>query len=343
MSGPDAVAARRHEVRAPDEQRNVQRRLVAEEAVRQLSVIAESLAVIARHDQQRRRVDVAERVQQRRERGVGVSDLAEVEVVLEPRLVVLRRLVRRMRVVDVDPHEPVLALLAAVPLERGLDDVLGPGLLDLELELLVEMAVELVVDVEVVAEPVARVEHVGADERAGGVALRLHARRDRRGLRREAEAGVLAHAVLVRQHAREDVGVRRQRDGVVRVRLVEDAALGGEPVEVRRRAPGVPVEADGVVAQGVDRDEDDVAGGPGLADARGGAAGGLLLAAARRAPPPGRGTRACDGVLRVIRGDKQRGPSGIPGRAPEEPLVRLEVHRDARASRCADSGPRGSG
>ena len=53
--------------------------------------------------------------------------------------------------------------------------------------------------------------------------------------RGEAEAGVVANAVVGRQPAREDIGVRRQRDHVVGARVAEPDAAGGQAVEPGRR------------------------------------------------------------------------------------------------------------
>jgi hypothetical protein len=47
----------------------------------------------------------------------------------------------------VHPQKPRFAGLAPVPIDGRPDDVFGPSLLDVELELLVQVAVELVVDV----------------------------------------------------------------------------------------------------------------------------------------------------------------------------------------------------
>jgi hypothetical protein len=237
----------------------VERRLVAEEAVRELAVISARLSVVRGDDEQRRGLRCANGLEQRRQRGVCVGDLAEVEVVVEARPERLRRIVRRVRVVEMHPQEASFSLLSLPPFQRRLHDVLGARLLDVELELLVEVTVGLVVNVEVMVEPVSRVQHEGADECSSGVALRLQPRGRGRNLAREAKAGVLAYTVLVREHAREDVRVGRQGDDVVRVRPGEDRALGREAIEVRRRAARVAVEADGVVSERVDRDEDDVA------------------------------------------------------------------------------------
>ena len=197
--------------------------------------------------------------------------------------------------------------LGPVPLDRGLHDVLGAGLLDGELELLVEVPVELVVDVEVVAEAVARVEHVGRDEGARRVAPGLEPPGRRRDPGREAEARVLPDPVLVRKQSGQDVRVRRKGDHVVRVRLTEHPAFGREPVEVRRRPPRIAAEADGIGPERVDRDHDDVAG-----HARSG------RAAAPRGPPGGT-TRATGRGSR-----RSRPPKSAASRPPQNERARPE-------------------
>ena len=119
----------------------------------------------------------------------------------------------------------------------------------------------------------------------------------------------------------------RQRDDVVRMGLGEDAALGREAVEVRRRSLGVPIEADGIGPQRVDRDQDDVPDRrrlerkprPTLPAPRGGR---------RRARPPAGPSQEFVSE-RSSRRPKGKGPgrnsrSG-PGKLPRD----LEVHRNA--------------
>ena len=74
------------------------------------------------------------------------------------------------------------------------------------------------------------------------------------------ESGVIAHAMLVRIQAGQDVRVGGQGHDVVSVRVREDHPLRRDPVEKRCLHPGVAGEADRVGAKGVDGDEDDVVG-----------------------------------------------------------------------------------
>jgi hypothetical protein len=119
----------------------------------------------------------------------------------------------------------------------------------------VDVQERVVVDVEAGVEAEARVERKGAHERARAIARLLEARGQRLRVARKAEAGVVAHAVLVRVQARQDVGVRGQRDDVVRVGALEAHALLRQPVQPRRLGLRLPVAAQRVEAQRVDRDQ----------------------------------------------------------------------------------------
>ena len=75
-----AAQAGRHRDSAKlrDDQRNAQRRLVREQSVRLLAVVAQRFAVIAGDDDKRRPRRRPHLVQQRRQRGVGCGNLAVV-------------------------------------------------------------------------------------------------------------------------------------------------------------------------------------------------------------------------------------------------------------------------
>ena len=180
-----------------------------------------------------------ERLQQRAERGVGGRDLAVVGRAGEARGERLGRRVGAVRLVEVHPAERRApgGPRRSRPCARA--TVAGAAALLLEQRrprLRVDEAV--VVDVEAAREAEARVEREGAHEGAGAVAARLQQRGQRVGPGREAEAGVVAHAVVEREAAREDVRVGRQRHDVVRVRVVEahaGARPGGRSTAWRRR------------------------------------------------------------------------------------------------------------
>ena len=236
-------------------------RLVGEQAVRALAVLAQALAVVAGEDDQRpRRGRLQERNEQGPQRGVGGGDLTYVGGTAIAGRVRLRGHVGGVRLVDMDPAEGGAAVALGEPAARRghrlLAAPLGQG------QGSIRSGEPVVVDVEPAAEAEARVQGEGADERARPVSSRLEEGGEGRPVAREAEAGVVAHAVLEGQPAGQDVGVRGQGDDVVGVGLPEDHARGGQAVQVGSRARGRAVGAQRVGAEGVDGDEEDVE--PGL-------------------------------------------------------------------------------
>ena len=260
MPGERGVAALSGKVPRPEKERHVERRLVREEPVGLLAVLAARFAVVGRHDEERgRRAGGANRVEERRESRIRERDVAEVEVVRESLAELGGRVVGSVRVVDVDPQEAGPARLPAIPVERRRDDRRSGTLLDPEIRRVLRLAVEHVVHVEPAREAVARVQREGRHEGAGRVSAFAEDRRGRREPVLEAKARVVPHAVLEGIEPRQDVDVGRERQDVLSVREGEDEPVGGDGVEMRRRAPRVSAEADGVRAAGVDRHEDDVA------------------------------------------------------------------------------------
>ena len=243
-----------------DDERHSERRLVREQPVRRLAVIAERLAVIAGDDDEGGGRRAAQIVEERRKRRVDGGHLAVVRLVRVLAVEGRRRLVRRVGIEDVHPLEERrawLALLVGEPRARERHDGRRRALGHDELGRLARLAEPVVVDVEAGVQPEARVQRKRADEGARRVAGLLEQRGDRRRARGEPVAAVLAHAVLVRVFARQDAGVRGQRERRLRVREGEAHAFRGEPVE-RGRARGAAVAAERVGAERVDRDEQDV-------------------------------------------------------------------------------------
>ena len=64
--------------------------------------------------------------------------------------------------------------------------------------------------------------------------------------------------MFCRVFARENVGVRRERGDVLRVRVREPHAAGSQPIDPGCRRPGVSVGADCVGPERVDGDKENI-------------------------------------------------------------------------------------
>ncbi len=265
-----AVDLRGRDARARDDQRDAHRRLVDEESVGHLAVLAQHLAVIGEHRHQRLPQPALsfECLEQPPDLGVGVGDLGVVGAVAggrETRPVRFRRLVGSVRVVQVHPGEERLIVSGISLAEpgQGLVDHLGARPLDgVHARCVLEPGeVEVVEEaVEALADPPARVEHEGADEAAGAETRGGEQLGQGHGLFLEIEAAVVAHAVGRRVGAGHQRGVRRQGKRRHRRGAVEAQAARRQPVEVRGLGRGVAVAAQPVGAQGVEGHQEQVAG-----------------------------------------------------------------------------------
>ena len=225
----------------------------------ELAVLAERFAVVGGHHHQGRRLAaIEERPQQRREKGVGRGDLAVVEIAGEARGERLGRGVGSVRIEEVDPEEARPPLLPAPPGEGGADHLVAAPFGAGEPFGLRAAAGAVVVDLEAVAQAELRIEGEAADEGARGIARGVEDRGEGRHRARQPKAAVVAHAVLVRIEAGQDVGVGGQRRDVVRVSVGKDPAGRGEAVEDRGLGLAVAGESQRVGPQGVNGDEDDV-------------------------------------------------------------------------------------
>ena len=166
---------------------------------------------------------------------VGVGHLAEVRLARVAREERLRRLVGRVRVVEVDPGEELLRLHALEPREREVHHLVALLLDGAEVHDLVLREVEAVgVVVEALVEAPARVEHPGADEGPGRVAGLLQPLGERRRLLLDEEAAVVADAVVRGDEPGEDRRVRGKRQRHRGRGLLEEDALGRHRVDVGR-------------------------------------------------------------------------------------------------------------
>ena len=205
-------------VRRPNHQRHVHRRLIDEEAVRPLAVLAEALAVIAHHDDDRvaREIMIVEIREQTADLRVDERDLADVRPAGVARLERLRRRVRRVRVVEMDPAEEARCAGAIEPGERLVGDLVARPVDAAERQRLVLAQIEVVeIGVEALVQPPPRIEHVGADEGARREPAALEHPGERRLARVEEEAAVVPDTVFGWKLAREErrVGGQRPRGG----------------------------------------------------------------------------------------------------------------------------------
>ncbi len=140
---PEQIERGRHDVDAPhgirdgpaqgpaerraDRERHVRRAVVDEEAVCGLAVIAEAFSVVP-HDHDHGAVvqaEVLQRPEHARDLRIGEGDFAVVGVFLVLRCERLRRPVRRVRVVEMDPGEERPGFRRHDPRQRLIDDLVG--------------------------------------------------------------------------------------------------------------------------------------------------------------------------------------------------------------------------
>ena len=241
-----------------DDQGNMGGRFVDEEAVRGLAVLAQHLPVIGDHDDHRVREAAvgAQGVDQPSHLQIHVRDLGVVGAVSgsrEPRLHALGRLVRRMRVVEMNPGEEALVAVLAEPCERAIDHVRPPPLDHVHgrrVRKLVE--IELVeVAIEALRDPPASIEHERADESAGAIPVLLQDLGERALIVAKVEAAVVADAMPAGKRAGHERGMRRQRQRHHRRRLLEAEPGARQRIDPRRLGGGIPVAAETIRANGV--------------------------------------------------------------------------------------------
>ena len=212
--------------------------------------------MVGRDNDERGAREAGEPIEQRAEGAVDRSDLAIVRLGGVPRSEVGWRLVRRVGIEDVHPREKLRGL-PADPVDRAPGDHVRGSLGHRERDVAFQFRDLIVIDVEAGRQPEAFREREPADERAGRKTQRLQSCRERLGAILDAIAAVVAHSVLVRKLPGEDRRVGGQRDDRMRMGKREARAPGGQPIEVRRGGAAA-VRSEGVGAQSVDCDEQDV-------------------------------------------------------------------------------------
>jgi hypothetical protein len=231
-----------------DDHRHVQRRFVEQEAVRQLPMLAERLAVIADDgDDGVLPIDAGE---QAGNLGIGIGQLAVVGLRIGGGWGV-----RRMRIVEMYPGEEGTAVMSMQPGQGAVDDVTPPAFRFLRAGIGGIAPNVVVVDVEPAIEPEAVVEDESADEGTGPVPPLLKGRGQRLPIGRKHPTAVVAQPVMRRDDARENAGMGGKGEGDGGVGVGEGCSA------LRQRGERWGVGAEVVGSGGVEGDEEEVSGG----------------------------------------------------------------------------------
>ena len=258
--GPLHARAGLARARQLEEERHVEGLAVEEYAVLLLAMVAEPLAVVGDEEDDRAVIDTraAELAEELSDHRVARRDLAVVGSAVAA-AEGLGRLIRRVRLVDVQEQEERLRLDAVGPGE-GAARRLEPGSLQrAEIPRPFHVPAHRVVErIEGVADAGRAAQDVGRHRGSGGVAVGAkHARQRRVTGAVEAIAEVAPHPVLGGQQPRQQGQVRRKRERTVAVGVVEQDRIALESVDVGRHDLGVTVGGEMIGAQRVDRDQDD--------------------------------------------------------------------------------------
>ena len=239
----------------PQNSRHVQRFAVQEDAVLRFAVIVQSFAVI-RYDGDDRLVEQSLRLKPREKPADQFVRICDFAVVWVRQSVRRRRIVRRVRLVQVEEREQPCGRLPIDPRGERLD---GQSSIALRLRQRFTGAGDfdrVVVKIEAASDAGLVSQHVRRHGRARRVAGGLESIGNRLAAGDEAESDVVAHAVMQRQQSCEQRRMRRQRQRTVTVEIVEDDPVAAETVEDGRVAASIAVERKVIGAQRVDRDED---------------------------------------------------------------------------------------
>ncbi len=292
------------------QQRHVEGRLVEEEAVGHLAVLAQPLAVVGGHRHHRLAVQAldAELLQDAPHLLVHGGDLAVVGAAGVARGPGGRRGVGGVGVVEVHPEEERARVVLRHPAERPVHHH-APGPFRLQDVAGLRIALDLVVvDLEARLEAEAVVEHEGAEEGAGAVAGAGEQGGEGRGLRTERAHPVVAQAVVGGQQSREQARMRGERERHRRGGVGEPHPLAGQPVEPGGHRLAVAVAADVVGADGVQSDQNEVW-----------VTGGALARAAGDPENEEREERGPGELCRSWLTQSKIAPRGIPGEGYRNP------------------------
>ncbi len=226
-----------------------------------LAMLTQALAMVRdQHDKRvARRARAVERGQQTRHLGVDERDLPVIRTAGMAGAKIFRRIVRRMRIKEVEPEEEGPRALPAQPGESPIDPLVRTAG---RMQELVERGIgrrPVVVVGEAAVEPEGAMEDESGDERRGVVAGHGKPLGQGGGRRGGQGHAVVDHAVVPGFDPGQESPVRResQRDGGEGV--LETNARAGESIDRRGFHLRGAIAAEPVGAQGVDRDEQHVA------------------------------------------------------------------------------------
>ena len=250
-----AIRPPRAIARAAHDERHGESRLIDEEAVERLFMLAEPLAVIRGHGEQRLRLEAKplERVVQLTDERIGVRHLAVVRSIAIARRVGFGRLVRIVRLEQMEPQEDAVGrALAFEP--RGLP----PAACRRPASATCSGGRRSWVFGKSSSyrskprpNPPRRSSTMEETNARGAKARAFQDFGEERRWRKLGRRQVVAHAQLPRQQAREDGGVGRARQRDVGHRVGRIRPLARDPIESGRQIDAA-VDADAVGAQRID-------------------------------------------------------------------------------------------
>ncbi len=190
--------------------------------------------------------------------GVGISDLAVVEVVGIFGAIRLRREVRRVRVEVVDPHEELFVPVLAKPLARRLVGQLGRPLAEHVGRIPYPLGQIVVVILEPLIQAEPGIQYEGGDNRARAIPSYLQHLCQCRDLVLQTKGSVGSCPMSMGVQTGQQRRVAGQRGGAGGNRLRTQDALPCQLVDDRRLDAAVPVTADVVRSGGVRGDDQHV-------------------------------------------------------------------------------------
>ncbi len=190
---------------------------------------------------------------------VGKGDFSVVRAALVLAVEGRRRLVGRVRIVEVHPEKERLAGIARQPLHRLVHHHIPRTLHQVEIGVFQAVEIEVVVvKIKSLVQTEAVVEHGGTEHGSGGVPLLPQNGGQGRLLRIQPVAAEIVNAAVHGVGAGHHHGVRRQGDGHRSIGVLETGAVGSQGVNVRGARLAVAIAAQVVGPQGVNSNQQQV-------------------------------------------------------------------------------------